>query len=81
LDFAELESYINKSKNTKGFNLDSLLQNPVSLAADINSSGVKTSSKDLSRGAISLSHIPLLYRKKESESVLKFHLTDPDSLS
>jgi hypothetical protein len=36
--FAELESYIIKSKNIKGFSLDFLLQNPVSLAVDINSS-------------------------------------------
>jgi hypothetical protein len=69
LGFAELESYIIKSKNTKGFNLDSLLQNPVSLAVDINSSEVKTSSKDLSRGNITLSHTPLYYSEKERTQI------------
>jgi hypothetical protein len=47
LDFPELASYIIKSKNTEGLTFDLRFKNPASLAVEVNSFSVKTSSTEL----------------------------------
>jgi hypothetical protein len=61
LDFPELASYIIKSKNTEGLTFDFLFKKPASLAVEINSSSVKTLSRDLFTVIGRVLYTPLYY--------------------